>query len=299
MRFVRTFTILAAGAAIGVAAVGQAGAAGAANCPNGQVRFGIEPYEAPAKLTPAYTVLVKALQQKLGCPVKLTIVQSYAAEVVAMRNNKLDLAEFGPLGYVFASTQAKAQPLVSFADGKGKLTTYKAGIWVPKDSPIQSIADLKGHTLALSEPGSTSGDALPRFAMKKAGLSPSDVKVKYAGGHPQSLLALTNGKIDAAEVNTQEQATATEAGQFDASKYRQIWASNPIPNDPVTIRGSLPPAFKAQVKKALLTLKPADIAKVGAFLDVDPPGPMIAVTKTTYKPLFDLATTLGLTIKDV
>src|SRR5262245_45487695 len=59
-------------------------------CPNGKVRFGIEPYEDPAKLKPAYTVLAQALQHKLGCPVELQVVEDYSAEVLAMRNDKLD-----------------------------------------------------------------------------------------------------------------------------------------------------------------------------------------------------------------
>jgi phosphonate transport system substrate-binding protein len=304
MRFARRpLAVLLVGAAVSAGAAGHAVASGSTAaeslCPNGQVRFGIEPYEDPAKLTPAYQTLAKALEQQLGCPVKLQIVANYTAEVLAMRNGKLDLAEFGPLGFVFASERAKAQPLVSFADSHGRLTTYKAGIWVPKDSDIKTIADLKGRSLALSEPGSTSGDALPRYALKKAGIGEGDLKLEYAGGHPQSLLALVHGKVDAGEINTQELATAKAAGAFDPSKFRQIWASAPIPNDPITVRGDLPPAFKAAVRSALTKLKPAEVAKVGAFLDVSPPGPMIGVTKTTYQPLFSLAQTLGLTIKDV
>ena len=283
------------------ASASSASAGDSASCPSGGVRFGIEPYEDPAKLTPAYTVLADALQRRLGCPVKLQIVDDYSAEVLAMRNNKLDVAEFGPLGFVFASQRAKAEPLVSFGDASGKLSSYKAGIWVPKDSSIKTLADLKGKSLALSEPGSTSGDALPRYALQKdAGLdAKKDVKLEYAGGHPESLLALTKGKVDAAEVNTQQQATSTKEGQFDATKFRRIWASDPIPNDPITVRGSLDPAFKAKVKAALTQLQPGDVAKVGAFLDVTPPGPMVPVTKQTYQPLFDLASTLGLTEKDV
>ncbi|WP_018683862.1 phosphate/phosphite/phosphonate ABC transporter substrate-binding protein [Actinokineospora enzanensis] len=273
--------------------------AASASCPNGEVKFGIEPYEDPGKLTPAYQVLTGALQRELKCPVKLQIVQDYSAEVLAMQNGKLELAEFGPLGFVFASRRANAEPLVSFGDAQGKLTSYKGGIWVPKDSPIQSIKDLQGKTLALSEPGSTSGDALPRAALAKVNLDKNSVKLDYAGGHPEALLALTNGKVDAAEINTQQQASAAAEGKFDASKFRQIWASDPVPNDPITVFGGADPAFKDAVRKALLNLKPEEVAQVGKFLDVDPAGPMVAVDKSTYQPLFDLADTLGLTEGDV
>ncbi|HEX8868705.1 MAG TPA: phosphate/phosphite/phosphonate ABC transporter substrate-binding protein [Lentzea sp.] len=265
-------------------------------CPNnGHVRFGVEPYEDPAKLKPAYEVLAKALTKKLGCEVELQIVDDYAAEVLAMRNGKLELAEFGPLGYVFASQKAKAEPLASFADGTGKLTSYTAGIWVAEDSPIQKIEDLAGKSLALSSVGSASGDALPRYGLKKANVA--DVKLDYAGGHPEAMLALTNGKVDAAEINSQTLASADD--KFDASKYRQVWKSEPIPNDPITVRGDLDQAFKDRVRKALLELETADVEKVGAFLDVTPPGPLVQVNNDTYKVLFDLATTLGLKEEDV
>jgi phosphonate transport system substrate-binding protein len=275
-------------------------AAAATSCPDGGLTFGVEPYEDPAKLKPAYETLATALQSKLGCQIKLQIVSDYSAEVLAMKNDKLDLAEFGPLGFVFASQLAGAEPLVSFADGSGQLTTYKAGIWVPKDSPVKTLADLKGKSLALSEPGSTSGDALPRYALIQAGLDPEkDLKLEYAGGHPESLLALTNGKVDAAEINTQQLATATSEGSFDESKYRRIWESDPIPNDPITIRSTLDDALKTAIQDALESLEPGDVAKIGAFLDVNPPGPLIPVTKETYQPLFDLAHVLHLTEKDV
>jgi phosphonate transport system substrate-binding protein len=275
------------------------GGSGEVECPNGKVRFGVEPYEAPAKLTPAYQVLAGALEKRLGCPVELQIVQDYSAEVLAMRNGQLDVAQYGPLGFVFASEKANAEPLASFADANGELSSYKAGIWVPNDSPITSVEQLKGHSLALSEPGSTSGDALPRMALRDAGLQDSDLKLDYAGGHPEALLALTKGKVDAAEINTQQLASAADANQFDEAQFRRIWESDPIPNDPITVNAELPADFKAKVKEALLELEPADVEKVGAFLDVDPPGPLIAVSKDTYQPLFELAQQLGLTEKDV
>lgn len=275
------------------------GSAGQAACPDGEVRFGVEPYEDPAKLEPAYRTLAGALEDTLGCPVELTIVEDYSAEVLAMENGKLDVAQFGPLGFVFASQRAGAEPVASFADASGELTTYTSGIWVPKDSSIQSVEQLEGRSLALAEPGSTSGDALPRLALRKAGLDPQQgVTLEYAGGHPEALLALTNDKVDAAEINSQQLATSMREGQFDPSQYRKIWESDPIPNDPITVRGDLEPAFKQRVQDALTNLPPETVAEVGAFLGVEEPGPLAEVTKETYAPLFDLAETLGLTEDD-
>ncbi|WP_405604252.1 phosphate/phosphite/phosphonate ABC transporter substrate-binding protein [Streptomyces sp. NBC_01410] len=295
-------TSLAVSAALGLTACGGASDAStsdSATCPGGKIRFGVEPFEDPAKLTPAAKVLADALGESLDCEVELTVTEDYSAEVLAMENGKLDIAIFGPLGYVFASKRAEAEAVASFSDGKGKVSSYTAGIWVPKDSPIKTVENLKGHSLALASIGSTSGDALPRKAMLDAGLNTSDVKVNYAGGHPEALLALAKGKVDAAEINSQQLASATGAGTFDPAKFRKVWASAPIPNDPITVRGELDAAFKKAVTDALLKLPADKVGKLGALLDVDPPAPLIAVDKSTYQPLFDLATSLNLTEKDV
>ena len=295
---------LAASAAIVMTAVTAVGCSSEASadsptCPNGKIAFGIEPFEDPAKLKPAYQVLADALEEKLDCPVELNVLEDYSAEVLAMQNGKLDLGQFGPLGYVFASERAGAEPLASFGLADGELSAYTAGIWVPKDSPIQSVKDLKGKDLALGSVGSTSGDVLPRYALKQEGIEDADLKINYAGGHPEAMLALTNGTVDAAQINSQTLATAKSEGTFDESKFRQIWKSEEIPNDPITVRGDAPDEFKKAVEDALLNLETKDVEKVGAFLDVTPPGPLIKVTKETYKPLFDLAETMNLSEEDV
>src|SRR5579871_4429999 len=268
-------------------------------CPNGSVNFGVEPYDAGAKFTAAYQSLTTVLSKSLNCPVNLIITDNYTNEVEAMRAGKIDVGEFGPLGYIFAHSIAKAQPVAVFADKSGKPVTYTAALWVPVDSSIKTVADLKGHTVAFSDPGSTSGNLLPRYAMIQAGLNPDkDVKIQFAGGHPQSLLALTNGKVDAAEVNSQQQATATAAHQFDASKFRMIWQSAPIQNDPITVRGSLSPAFKAAVKKALLKMTPAELKLLDTELGVGS-GPMVPAKDSFYNQIRAVVKAEGLKITDI
>jgi len=290
--------------AVAVAASASASSSGVSDaqaknvCPGGKVRFGVEPYDTGAKFLGAYQTLTSLLQKKLHCSVKLYVATSYTAEVEAMRAKKLDVGEFGPLGYIFAKKLAKAQPVAVFATKDRKPVVYYAALWVPSGSSITSVKGLVGKTLALSDPASTSGNLFPLYALKKAGVSQDSVKIQYAGSHSASLLALVNGKVDAAEVNSQQQATASAAGTFDASKYRRIWRSNPIPNDPITVRGDLSPAFKAAVKKALLSLKPAELAALDTELGVDS-GPMIAGKDSFYTQIRELVKLLGIDINHI
>ena len=89
-------------------------AADASDCPNGTVRFGIESYDSAARFTPIYAKLGKLIGDKLGCKVEVLVATSYNAETEAMRNDKLDIGEFGPLIYVLAHQVAKAEAVAAF-----------------------------------------------------------------------------------------------------------------------------------------------------------------------------------------
>ncbi|WP_020579675.1 phosphate/phosphite/phosphonate ABC transporter substrate-binding protein [Actinopolymorpha alba] len=303
----RTIAALAATAALalGATACGSDGAEPAAAgedtmCPDGKLRFGVEPFEDAETLIPIYEKLGTVLEEKLDCPVEVQIAESYVGEILAMKNNKLEIGQFGPLGFVFAERQARAIPIVSFADENGDVSSYTGGIWVPKGSEIAAIEDLAGRSLALSEPGSTSGDAVPRKVLIDAGIE-KDVKVNYAGGHSEALLALVKGKVDAAEINSQTLASATAEGTFDESKFTQIWESKPILNDPITVSPNLSPELRNAIKEAFLDLKPADVKEIGGYLDFNSPSsnPVVEVTSEDYQEVKDLADALGLTEDDL
>jgi len=273
--------------------------------PNGTLTFGVEPYDNASVLIPAYQALSADLGHELGCKVNLQVAESYVAEILAMKNGKLDMGEFGPAGFVFASQQAGAVPLASFADSNGQLSTYTAGIWVKKGSPITSLKKLAGHTLALSSTGSTSGDWEPRYALIQAGVQ-NQVKTEYAGGHPESLEALLHGKVDAAEINSQTEASAVASHTFNPSQYTEIWKSQPIPNDPISVSGTLSPAARTAITHALLNLNASAFTSgktsISDELDFTPPASghvMIPVTKATYVQLFGLAKALNLSSSDL
>ncbi|HVW17548.1 MAG TPA: phosphate/phosphite/phosphonate ABC transporter substrate-binding protein [Solirubrobacteraceae bacterium] len=296
-------SIVAAAAAVAVLG-GSTASAATAHCPKGKssITFGVEPYDAGAAFVAAYNDLAKIIEQQMSCPVTLEITQTYVAEVEAMRAGQLDIAEFGPLGYVFARSLAKAEPVAVFADSHKRPLTYTAGIWVPSSSSIQTLKDLKGHTLALSDPASTSGWLYPRWGLLQAGLDVKGkgVTVKQSGGHPQSLAALKAGKVDAAEINSQQQATAEAAKEFDPSQFREIWKSKDIPNDPITVAASETPAFKAALRKALFKIPAAKLKKMDEeFGATGAAGPLAPATDAMFKDISDLARKEGIKLSSI
>ncbi len=142
---------VAFGCALALATPGAASAQGtASDCPNnGTVRFGVEPFEDAAILAPAYQPLADALGKALNCKIELNITTNYTAEIEAMRSGKLDIAEFGPLAYVFAQKLAGAELVATFSDEQGNPATYYASIVTTPDSGISDISGLAGHSLLI------------------------------------------------------------------------------------------------------------------------------------------------------
>ena len=252
----------------------------------------------------AYASLAADLGAKLGCTVKLDISNSYVAEIETMRAGNLDIGEFGPLGYILAHQIADAQPVAAFGDANGQPDKYYAGIWVPKSSPITTLKQLAGKNLALDSTTSTSGGLYPISALISAGFkctvsSCQGVNISFAGSHTASLLALTHGTAAAAEVNSQQQASATAAHQFTASSYREIWKSTPIINDPICVYGGLSAAFQAKVKAALLSLSAAQVSTVDTELGTANNGKMLPANNALYNAVRAVANKVHLTTADL
>ena len=231
-------------------------AANAADCPNGGVvRFGVEPYDTSAKLVPIYDHIGKLLGEKLGCEVKIFVTTTYNAEIEAMRVGKLEIGEFGPLGYVLAHQVAKAEAVAAFGNKDGKPDNYWASLVTYPGSGIKTVAEIRGHSFAFSDPASTSGHLFPAYGLRKAGIDPDkDIKAIYAGSHTSSFEALYNHKVEAGELNSEQLESATQRGHYKDGDMVFLWKSDPIPTDPISVRGDLPPAFKARLTTVLQTL---------------------------------------------
>lgn len=244
----------ASSALFGLAAlVGTGAAAQAASpCPNGVIHYGVIPYDASAAFVPLYHKIADLISKQVGCPVDLEIGTSYNATIEAMRAGKVDIAEFGPLSYVLAHQIAGAQVVATYATPQNTPDTYTASIVTWPGSGIKTLKDVAGQTFAYSDPASTSGHLFPAYALKSAGIDPDHgVRAVYAGSHTASYEALLHHKVKAGEMNSPEIASAQAAGIYSPSDFVTLWTSTPIPQDPVAVRGNLPPEFKAKITEVL------------------------------------------------
>jgi phosphonate transport system substrate-binding protein len=294
------FRAICGAAALLVAASASAPAMAAGDCPNGgTIRFGVEPYDTAARLVPIYQKVGKLIGDKLGCKVEVFVATSYNAEIEAMRNGKLEIGEFGPLGYVLAHQVAKAEAVAAFGTAEGKPNTYWASLVTYPGSGIKTVAEIKGHSFAFSDPASTSGHLFPAYGLRKSGIDPDkDIKAIFAGSHTSSFEALYNHKVDAGELNSEQLESAKQRGHYKDGDLVFLWKSEPIPTDPFTVRGDLPPAFKARVTEVLQHLDlsgldPADRKiMVGAGITQ-----LVPQSDAVYDGIRDLVKTLNIDLQ--
>lgn len=202
------------------------------------ITIGLIPGGNPESLREQSLVFAKEIQAKLNIPVNIYISKNYEGLVEAMKTKKVDFAFFSSLTYVFAEKEAKAKVLLKKV---WQDPFYYSAIVTKKTSSITKLKDLKGKKIAFVDINSSSGYLYPQVALRKIGLSDKDFKeVIFSGNHQASIQLLESGKVDAAAVFSNDEKGKDAAwirfAKDKKIKYRTLWISDPIPNDPFCVR---------------------------------------------------------------
>lgn len=155
---------------------------------NQVVRIGHQKFD-PLTLVKARGQLEERLKP-LGVSVKWTEFQAGPPLLEALNARSLDIGRTGDAPPVFA--QAANAPLVYVGGGTAK--ERSSGIVVPANSPLQTLADLRGKKVAFTK--GSSANFLIVKALKSAGLTFSDIKpVNLSPADARG--AFEQGKVDA------------------------------------------------------------------------------------------------------
>jgi phosphonate transport system substrate-binding protein len=231
----------------------------AASCKSGDqaqpLRVSMIPATDPGKATREMQPLIDHLARSTGDEVQMTIPTNYAAVVEALVNDQVDVAHLGGFTYVQASKRAGVKPLVQ----RERDREFHSLFVTQADSPIKSLADLKGRSFAFGDVNSTSGHLMPEYFMRRNSVDPEVIKNGiYTGGHDATLLAVANGKVDAGALDEAVFQRMTSQGKIDPAKVRVFWTTPPFFDYVWVARKGLDPRKADAVRDAFLALDRAD-----------------------------------------
>lgn len=239
-----------------------------------EIRFGLIPSEDADKLVADSKPFIEALEKSIGMKIKPFVAIDYSAVIEAIKSDKLEIAFLGPNAYVLAKDKVKAsvEPVGRGVMEQTGKSSYKALIISHPDRPISALGDLKGKTFALVDPASTSGNLVPRYVFEKNGINPErDFKsLYYSGTHQASLIAVKEGKVDAAAIADEVYDLAISRNQLKPSDVKIIHSSDPIPGSPFVVRTNLPQDLQDKLKKGLMALNNVRFGKLGVVTKMDP-----------------------------
>jgi phosphonate transport system substrate-binding protein len=246
----------------------------------------------PAQIKEHADQVAAFLSAELKMPVQAYVPTDYPATVQALASGKADVAYVSAIPFLLARRDAQATLLLAEqrADADGKLRTdYDSVFVVRKDSPIQSLSDVKAKAkdlrLVFTSSTSTSGFVMATYRLVKEGiLKPRQEagevfkSVNFGGSYTQALEQVLDGRGDLCAVSfyTLEGPSADVYLPKEKRDQLRIIARTPaVPTHLICARGGLSDGLRQRVKAALLKLGQeksqllADVYGARSFVEVD------------------------------
>lgn len=179
-----------------------------------------------------------------------------------MRRGRVDWVTETAGNAVLLERRAAVRPmLITERDGA---TRYHSVFFVRRDSPVRSLADLEGHSVAFQNPYSTSAYYLPAAALLNAGmrmeilLSPMDRPSPDAVGYvfARTELNITTWVhkrlVDAGVFSNLDWANPQRMPPSFSRDFRVVAETEAVPRALVLARAGLDPKVQARLHEVLL-----------------------------------------------
>lgn len=221
----RRYTLPAVGM-LGIAALALTGCqtsdADAASAPDAPITIATLPAsDDPTQANPV-DALVELLEAETGREVEITDVPDYLSVVEAIRNDHVDIGIMSGFPSALAVNTGEVDALLAWKGSDQPVSTCV----VLEDSPIQTLEDFKGKTVAFADQASSSGYFMPVHMLHEAGLEQGeDYEAIFAGGHDGSYAALAQGQVDAACTSLQLIAAGAPVFPFADGEWRGVGES--------------------------------------------------------------------------
>ncbi|KMP11826.1 hypothetical protein UZ36_02975 [Candidatus Nitromaritima sp. SCGC AAA799-C22] len=196
----------------------------------------------------------ETLAQRSPVKIKLRIFPSYEKAVDEIVEGTLDIARFGPASYIGAKARNSNIRLL-VVEHKNGLKRFKGFLFSTQDTPIRSIQDLKGKSIAFGNRNSTF-TYLFMAELVKANIKAGDLeRYSFLGRHDKVALAVANHNYDVGVVK--------ENTFYKFSKSKKLKIISEISNitKPWLVREGFPEKYYALLQSALIKLQDKTVLK--------------------------------------
>jgi phosphonate transport system substrate-binding protein len=213
------------------------------------IYFGVIPRFNPHVMYEYYQPLMDYLSRKTPYRFELRIGRSYIGTIEDLEKGVTDVAYLGGATYALARHRFGARAIVRPLNSEGR-STYRCCVIVRNDSPVKTIADLKGRSFAYGAYHSTTGSLIPTFMLVEAGVTPADLKtLKNFHNHEEVARAVLKGVYDAGAVKD------VVAWKYRGQGLRVIAISEELPTAPIAAGPTLSRDAEKAVTQALLSIR--------------------------------------------
>lgn len=198
-----------------------------------------------------YLPFLKYLELETGYRFKLHFTKKDSTIGDDLGANRVQFAAMGAMGYLKAESRYK---VISIAQGVNLHSNneYRSFLVVKPDSPLQTLADIKGKRMAFGDKASTQGHLIPRIILDQQELQLSDLaEYIYTGSHQKCAEAVLTGKSDICGMQDTLAETMVNQGLL-----RALHRSSYFPASGIVANAQVPTEVVEQVKQALLDFQP-------------------------------------------
>ena len=201
-----------------------------------------------------YRRLVKRICRDTGRRETFLLSPSYADVRLDLEHGDLDVAFVCTGTYVHARRDGRIKLLVrpEFLGNRD----YRCFLIVPAQSDRESIDDLRGATIAYTDPESNTGCLVPSAEIARRGLDSAKFfkKHTFTGSHDKSIQAVVLGLVDVAAVDSLIWLSSVDETPALADKVKVVWRSPPFGAPPVVVPSGLDADLVEQLRRAFMSL---------------------------------------------
>ncbi|KWR70062.1 phosphate ABC transporter substrate-binding protein [Arthrobacter sp. W1] len=180
---------------LGLAALALTGCQASATAADTPIKIATLPVSDDPTAVNPNEALVELLEAETGREVEVTDVPDYLSVVEAIRADHVDMGIMSGFPSALALNTGEVDSLLAWEGSDDPVSTCV----VLDDSPVKTLEDFRGKTIAFADQASSSGYFMPVYMLYQAGLEQGkDYEAIFAGGHEGSFAALEQGQVDAA-----------------------------------------------------------------------------------------------------